>query len=192
LSQCPNAESARTAVRSAAGSHQRARCRLDAIHPRFGLALIAHTLDEPLQPDLQALRAIADPQMSGFKFFRPAVAEEPDAYGDGAGPRTRSSSVSWFTPQEPRGTGIHDGKGPRDVSLPSRTARRYLRRAADPGAWPGESPPRAHVSPGVGRSAAAIPPLRDCRQETTRSRRPQSAFLGRAIHSSIENWRTPV
>jgi hypothetical protein len=71
--------------------------------------------------------------MTGFKFFRPAVAEEPDAYWDGAGPRTRSSSVSSFTPQQPRGTGIHDGKGPRDVSLPSRTARRYLRRAADPG-----------------------------------------------------------
>jgi hypothetical protein len=169
---------------------------LDAIHPKLSEALIASAVDEPSKAYFDSLRGRGthDPLMAGFKFIRPDEAGEPDTPSEEpAEPdpvffwfffplarnrvaweaTTGSGCATYFFRAEPT-------VAQAVASLTRGLAQVNFRR--EPVYLPDDSldqQPRFHR---YAIAARKLPDLRTLR----------SAFLGRAIHSSPENWLSQV
>ena len=173
---------------------------LGAIHPKLPEALIGRAVDPRLKPYFDELRsrAVADSLMAGFKFVRDdeEPAEEPAAE-EPAAQEEKSPLFFWFffplagknvavwesTMGSGRATYFFRAAPPLDAAIASLTRGLALvnfRR--EPVYLPDDSleqQPRFHR---YAIGARKLPDLRNLR----------AAFLGRAIHSSVEAWGAQV
>jgi hypothetical protein len=164
--------------------------KLASIHPKLIDAIIQHAVDEPLRPYFDALKAQAQPDsiMTGYKFI-----QESDV-----------PLFFWFFFPLARPDGHHSGIAAWEAVTGSGRATYFFRTGQ-----PGESPEHVEAAmdkltqglalvnfrrepvylpddslaqtPEFHRYAIGcrkLPDLRDLR----------AAFVGRAIHSSLENW----
>lgn len=169
---------------------------LNEIHPKLADALIGRAVDEPLQAYFEALRSRAtqEPLMAGFKFTR---ADEDETGAESSDPGGEKTPLFfWFffplpnqlaaweaTTGAGRATYFFRAPSPFPVSIASLTrglASVNFRR--EPVYLPDESlerDPRFHR---YAIGARKLPDLRSLR----------AAYVGRAIHSSLEEWRTQM
>lgn len=177
---------------------------LAEIHPKLADTVIARAVGPRMKPYFDELRsrATADPLMAGFKFIREdeepseePASEEPPA--EESGDTEKSPLFVWFffpiagrnvaawesTTGSGRATYLFRANAPRQDAIASLTRGLALvnfRR--EPVYLPDDSleqQPRFHR---YAIGARKLPDLRNLR----------SAFLGRAIHSSLEAWRAQL
>jgi hypothetical protein len=167
---------------------------LNEIHPKLADALIGRAVDEPLQKYFDALRSRAtqEPLMAGFKFAR---ADEDDNATESSDPGEEKTPLFfWFffalpnqlaaweaTTGTGRATYIFRAPSPFPASIASLTRGLALvnfRR--EPVYLPDESLDREPRFHGYAIGARKLPDLR----------RLRAAYVGRAVHSSPEEWQT--
>jgi len=167
------------------------------VHPDLPEALIAQAVDQPLRPYFDALRAKVRPEslMAGFKFVRQDVAaEESEAEGSAEAPaETRAPLFFWFffplagrdvaaweaTTGHGRATYFFRTITPVEDSIARLTRGLALvnfRR--EPVYLPDASLDREARFHRYAIGRRKLPDMAELR----------AAFLGRAIHSSIEEW----
>lgn len=169
---------------------------LAAIHPKLPEALIARAVGERLKPYFDVLRARApgDSLMTGFKFIRPdeeeGEAEEPDEQPDQAQPLffwfffPMAGKLAWeATTGSGRATYFFRAPGTVEEAVTHLTRGLALvnfRR--EPVYLSDDSLEQQQRYHRYAIGARKLPDLRALR----------SAFLGRAIHSSLEAWTAQV
>ncbi len=174
---------------------------LAAIHPSLPEALVARAVDQPLKPYFDSLRArsAADAVMTGFKFVRPdeaALADAPAA-AEGAGAGAGPPLFFWF---------FFPLAG-RDVAAWESASRgggaTYFFRAGRPVEESIQQLTRGLAVVNFHREPIYLPDA-SLEQEANfhryaigRRKLPElndlrAAFLGRAIHSSLEAWEQQV
>jgi hypothetical protein len=159
------------------------------LHPKLPDALIARAVDEPLRPYFDALcsRSTKEPLMAGFKFIRPDEQDEP------AEPEGQEPIFFWFffplskdlvaweaTTGTGRATYFFRGGSSGVESLTRGLALVNFRR--EPVYLPDDSldsQPRYHR---YAIGARKLPDLRALR----------AAYVGRAIHSTLEEWQAKI
>ena len=176
---------------------------LAQIHTDLPEALVARAVDEPLQPyfDWLKQRAKADGLMTGFKFIRPdeaaAAAEAEEGDGGGGGDAGQQPLFFWFffplagrdvaaweaTTGSGRATYLFRAGAPVEDAIARLTRGLALvnfRR--EPVYLPDTSLDREARYHRYAIGRRRIPELAELR----------GAFLGRAIHSSLEAWQGQV
>ena len=162
---------------------------LNEIHPEAAEALIARAVDDPLRPYFEALRSRAanEPLMAGYKFVR----EEEDGAGGEA-----SLPLVWFwiplsdgiaaweaTTGSGRATYFFRSPAPFGAAVESLThglALVNFRR--EPVYLPDDALDRQPRYHRYAIGARKLPELRQLR----------AAYIGRAVHSSPDEWRAQV
>jgi hypothetical protein len=171
---------------------------LNGIHPKLGDALIERAVSESLKPYFNALRSRAgkEPLLAGFKFIR-GDEDEPEQTEDAAGNGQEQNPLFfWFFFPLPNnmaaweattgsGRATYFFRAPAPVSdsvamLTRGLALVNFRR--EPVYLPDDS---LDLQPKFHRYAIGARKLPDLRAL-------RAAFIGRAIHSSLEEWQTQV
>jgi len=173
---------------------------LDKIHPKLSEFLIGKAVDETLKPYFEALRACAtrEPLMAGFKFTRPDEEEAAEQTNEtaGGGDETQSPLFFWFfvpLPNEKAAWESTTGSG----------RATYFFRAAAPVANSIEVLTRGLALVNFRREPVYLPDdSLDCQPKFHRYaigarklpelRALRAAYLGRALHSSIEDWQSQI
>ena len=164
---------------------------LDEIHPKLGDALIERAVDETSKPYFSALRSRAtnDPLMAGFKFIR--ADEDGEEQAEEATPL-----FFWFFFPLPNNLAAWEGttgsgratyffRAPAPVATSVAALTRGLALVnfrREPVYLPDESLERQPKFHRYAIGARKLPDLRSLR----------AAFVGRAIHSSLEEWQAQV
>lgn len=171
---------------------------LSAIHSKIPDALIARAVDEPLKPYVEELRAraAADSLMAGFKFLRKDEAESTEEPGEAEEkdplffwfffPIAGKDVVAWEA-STGSGRATYFFRAPRADTTEAAVGRltrglALVNFRREPVYLSGESLER---EPRYHRYAIGCRKLSDLRDL-------RSSMLGRAIHSSVEAWRTQI
>ncbi len=169
---------------------------LNQIHPKLAEALIGRAVDATLKPYFAALRSLStrEPLMAGFKFLR---ADEAENAEEAADPQEEKTPLFfWFffpLPNElaaweaTTGTGraTYFFRAPAPFAASTGELTRGLALVnfrREPVYLPDESLDRQPRFHRYAIGARKLPDLRSLR----------AAYLGRAIHSSPEEWQTQV
>ena len=169
---------------------------MDAIHPRLSEALIAHAVDEPLKPYFDDLRsrAASEPLMAGFKFIRP---DEGTTAGTETDPEADAEPVFfWFWVPLPGNLAAWE-------STSGSGRATYFFRAEPPFASSAASLTRGLALVNFRREPLYLPESSLAEQQRYHRyaigarklsdlRRLRTAYVGRAIHGSLETWQAQV
>ncbi|HTX36388.1 MAG TPA: hypothetical protein VME43_15270 [Bryobacteraceae bacterium] len=173
---------------------------LAAIHPSLPEALVARAVDQPLKPYFDSLRAraAADAVMAGFKFVRlDETAATPDAPADAEGADAGPPLFFWFFfPLAGRDIVAWEsasrGGGATYFFRAGRPVEESIQRLTR-----GLAVVNFHREPVYLPDASLDQEARFHRYAIGRRKLPElndlrAAFLGRAIHSSLEAWEQQV
>ncbi|HXS93109.1 MAG TPA: hypothetical protein VN736_00800 [Candidatus Limnocylindrales bacterium] len=166
---------------------------LNEIHPKLADTLIERAVDEHLKPyfDVLRSRATKDPPMAGFKFIRPGDDEGEDPPEEGKMPL-----FFWFFFPLPNGTAAWEAttgtgratyifKAPGPIAETVETLTRGLALVnfrREPVYLSDDALDRQPRFHRYAIGARKLPELRALRQ----------AYIGRAIHSSPEEWEKEI